>query len=74
MVDVFQALKLPFVATVPTDCNADENHAFKARLDYVFVTANLVPYIVSASVIKDVLTNKASDHFPLTVDFSFNLK
>ena len=43
-----------------------------ARIDYVFVSANAVPFVKDYSVIKNEETNKISDHFPIVVTLDFD--
>lgn len=56
--------------TAPTLSNTDVTHA-KTRLDYIFVSPSLRKYIASYSVIKNELTEKASDHYPVLVELKF---
>ncbi len=53
--------------TVPTPANADPHHADRLRLDYMLATAGLIPSITSMAVVKNRLTDKISDHYPLVV-------
>lgn len=71
--DVMRLLGKPFVATVPTPANTDPAHAAPLRLDYMFVSKSITPFLTDAQVIRSAKTNRASDHYPLVVDFSFNI-
>ena len=52
--------------TAPTSLNEYEAHS-NMRLDYVFISRSLRKYLKSYLVIKNELTNKASDHFPVSI-------
>lgn len=52
--------------TVPTAANKDVDHA-RMRLDYIFVSRPLLAHLKSYSVIKNAVTEKASDHYPISV-------
>lgn len=52
--------------TVPTGLNQDPAHSANLRLDYIFVSESLLPRLATYSVIKTDLTDKASDHYPIT--------
>ena len=52
--------------TVPTPVNRDPYHA-ELRLDYIFVSDSLRENVASYSVVKNALTDKASDHYPIVV-------
>lgn len=45
-----------------------EKSAVKMRLDYIFVSKPLVPFVKSYSVVKNSLTDATSDHYPITVE------
>jgi gluconolactonase len=62
---------MPFVGTFPAPLTADEDHGTDRRLDYLFVTPNLVPSVVSATILRDAATKRLSDHFPVRADFRF---
>lgn len=55
------------IATVPTAIKDDIAHAH-ARLDYIFVSSALSPYIDGYKVVKDRNTHIASDHYPVTAE------
>jgi len=54
--------------TVPTRVNQDEAHLVKMRVDYIFVSDSLKNRIKNHSVIKNALTEKASDHYPVVIE------
>lgn len=62
---------MPFVGTFPTPLTADEDHGTDRRLDYIFVTPNLLPSVVSTVILRDAATERLSDHFPVRADFRF---
>ena len=66
-----RALKKPFVPTVPTPSNEDKMHAAPLRLDYIFISPGLQPFLKDATILRTPLANIASDHYPLVVDFTF---
>lgn len=53
--------------TVPTLLNEDSAHGHM-RLDYIFLSKSLLPCLGKYRVIKNELTDKASDHYPVTVE------
>lgn len=53
--------------TAPTTINEYSAHS-NMRLDYVFLSKALSSHLKSYNVVKDDLTNKASDHFPVIVE------
>lgn len=55
----------PFVGTFPTALVSDENHGTDRRLDYVFVSGNLVERVVEAAILRDAVTEQLSDHIPV---------
>ncbi|HSX35244.1 MAG TPA: endonuclease/exonuclease/phosphatase family protein [Candidatus Saccharimonadales bacterium] len=70
-VDVAAALG-KFDTTVPSDFNTDQAHEVPVRVDYMFVTPDLVPFVTEVNCIKTDLTNAISDHYPLVVTFNFD--
>ncbi len=55
-----------FVGTFPTPLVREENHGTDRRLDYIFVTDNLVPHVESVQILRDARTETFSDHYPVT--------
>jgi exodeoxyribonuclease-3 len=53
--------------TVPTPANMDNAHA-NMRLDYIFISSSLLLYLNDYDVIKNDITDKASDHYPVIVN------
>lgn len=53
--------------TVPTILNEDSAHGHM-RLDYIFISESLLPNLTNYGVIKNDLTNRASDHYPVLVE------
>lgn len=53
--------------TVPTESSIDDAHAV-LRLDYIFVSKSLRVHIEQYQVIKNSLTEKASDHYPILLE------
>jgi len=54
-------------ATVPTPANKDQQHAADLRLDYMFATRAIAARVSDIQVVKNELTNRISDHYPLVV-------
>lgn len=65
MVDVAITLNAPHESTAPTSFNFDAMHQVPVRLDYAFVTPSLVPFLEKIEVMKNEITEHASDHYPL---------
>lgn len=59
-------LKQNSTFTAPTDVNEFKAHS-NMRLDYIFVSRSLKSHLKSYEVVKNELTKKASDHFPVVV-------
>ncbi|HSW98957.1 MAG TPA: endonuclease/exonuclease/phosphatase family protein [Candidatus Saccharimonadales bacterium] len=59
-----------FATTVPSAYNTDKDHEVPVRVDYMFVSPDLVPFIRGYEVVKNDLTDAISDHYPviLTLD------
>lgn len=55
------------ITTVPTTLNEDKAHG-QMRLDYIFLSKSLLPHLSDYNVIRNELTDKASDHYPVAVE------
>lgn len=53
--------------TAPTSINEHSAHT-NMRLDYIFLSSSMLPHLSSYSVIKNEVTIKASDHYPVVVE------
>ncbi len=62
-----------FSFTVPTPANIDLAHSIPLRIDYAFITGNLVPFLKNISVKTGGLFDKASDHFSVVLEMNFSL-
>lgn len=71
-VDAMTALCKPFTPTVPTPANKDSAHAAPLRLDYLFVSQELQPFLQDARIVCDADTDRTSDHYPIVVDLNLN--
>lgn len=60
-----------FDPTVPSVFNTDQDHEVPVRVDYVFVTPDLAPFISRVERVKNDLTDAIADHYPLVVTFDF---
>lgn len=75
LVDVYRKLhpnQGPNDNTVGTKMSKDPAHAkAKLRLDYIFVTEDLIDKVKSIEIINNEKTNLASDHFPVVMELQF---
>ena len=62
-------LKKNNISTVPTPMNEGAAHG-DVRLDYIFVSRPLVSHLANYEVIKNEVTKKASDHYPVVVEIT----
>lgn len=53
--------------TAPTTLNEANAHGHM-RLDYIFISKSLLPNLADYKVIKNDLTDKASDHYPVAIE------
>ncbi len=65
----FHPSTAPFSGSFPTELRRNEDLGTDRRIDYVFVSPNLVGIARSATIVRDRSTAKISDHYPLVVDF-----
>src|SRR4030042_6741724 len=56
------------ITTVPTGVKQDEAHLTDMRLDYIFISDSLKKKVKNYSVVKDDLTDRASDHYPVIIE------
>jgi gluconolactonase len=56
----------PFLGTFPSQLVSDEDHGTDRRLDYIFVTPNLVDKVTTSSILRNQTTEAFSDHIPVT--------
>ncbi len=68
LVDTMNYLKHPFASTTPTPSNKDPNHSANIRIDYAFLTKNIIKYFKKAEVFKNEVADMASDHYPLFIE------
>ena len=61
-----------FTPTAPTHFITDPAHALPCRLDYIFCTEDLVPFLKAASTLRTPETNMLSDHYPVRAELSFH--
>jgi len=64
---IFNKQKIP---TVPTKINQDKAHSINVRVDYIFVSESLRDKVKSYSVIRNSMTEKASDHYPVIIEMN----
>ena len=68
LTDAVKYLKTPFMFTTPTLSNKDINHIANIRIDYAFLTKNIIKYLKKIEVFKNSINEKASDHYPLYIE------
>jgi endonuclease/exonuclease/phosphatase family metal-dependent hydrolase len=56
----------PFVGTFPSNLVREENHGTDRRLDFIFISPNLVDSLTEAKVLRNSETELLSDHLPVT--------
>jgi len=65
--DVTSYLGLDNGSTHPTPVNTDPTITKPIRIDYIFVTPSLTAHAKNPTVIKTAVSEKASDHYPITL-------
>jgi len=65
--DVASHLALGNRSTHPTPSNIDPTITKPIRIDYIFLTPSLTAHIKNPTVIKTTISEKASDHYPITL-------
>jgi endonuclease/exonuclease/phosphatase family metal-dependent hydrolase len=68
LMDAVKYLKATFIVTTPTLSNKDINHIANIRIDYAFLTKNILKYLKKMEVFKNSVADKASDHYPLYIE------
>lgn len=68
-VDIGASLNRSHVPTHPSRLPADHQRRVHRRIDYMFGCPTIVARLRDAWVVKSDLAHRASDHFPLVVDF-----
>lgn len=69
--DVAVFLNMNMQCTVPITIDGDLIFR-NLRLDYVFISKNLITELLSYTVVNNSLTKDASDHFPVIVEFKYH--
>ncbi len=69
LIDTVKRFSSSFEYSVPTKFNKDPNHAAKLRLDYLYVTPNLMSKLKYSKIIRTEETEMLSDHFPIVAEF-----
>jgi hypothetical protein len=52
---------------------SDEEHGPDRRLDYIFVSPNLLPHVRGAEILRNETTELLSDHIPVTATIDLNM-
>lgn len=68
LTDATKYLKYPFTTTTPTPSNKDISHTANTRIDYAFLTKNILKYLKKVEVFKSKFADKASDHYPIYIE------
>ena len=66
LVDHFRGPGESLVGTFPTQLVSDENHGTPRRIDYIFVSSNLLDEVSQVKILRDSTTELLSDHIPIT--------
>jgi endonuclease/exonuclease/phosphatase family metal-dependent hydrolase len=69
----FRDPEAPFAGTFPTRLVSDEDHGPDRRLDYIFVSPNLLPHVRRAEILRNETTELLSDHIPVTATIDLNM-
>ncbi|MBL8853614.1 MAG: cellulase family glycosylhydrolase [Planctomycetaceae bacterium] len=69
----FRNPKASFAGTFPTRLVSDEDHGSDRRLDYIFVSPNLLPHVQRAEILRNETTELLSDHVPVTATIDLNM-
>lgn len=70
LIDATKYLKYPFITTTPTPSNKDISHTANIRIDYAFLSKNILKYLKKVEVVKSRVADTASDHYPIYIEFS----
>lgn len=68
LIDVVKLFTDKFVYSVPTPYNKDKAHFANLRLDYIFASKQLLPYIRNSQVVRNKVTDQLSDHYPVILE------
>tara|TARA_Y100000310_G_C20685527_1_gene818700 strand:+ start:648 stop:1418 length:771 start_codon:yes stop_codon:yes gene_type:complete len=71
LIDAVREFSDEFEYSVPTTYNKDMFHFEKLRLDYIYISKSLRPFLKNAKIIRTEETNQLSDHFPIVAEFDF---
>jgi exodeoxyribonuclease-3 len=69
----FRDPKASFAGTFPTRLVSDEDHGPDRRLDYIFVSPNLLPRVQRAEILRNETTELLSDHIPITATIDLSM-
>ena len=67
-IDAANYLKYPFTASTPTPSNQDINHAANIRIDYAFLSKEILECLNKIEIVKNSVADQASDHYPLVIN------
>ena len=69
LIDTVKKFTDSFEYSVPTKFNKDFTHATKLRLDYLYITPDLLSNLKYSKILRTKETNTLSDHFPIIAEF-----
>lgn len=64
----FRTAGAPYTGTFPSPLMSEEEHGTDRRIDYIMVSANLLSAVGDARILRDDVTARLSDHYPLRAD------
>ncbi len=73
LIDTLRVYSRDFEYSVPTTANEDPMHCMPLRLDYIFVTKDLVDQMIDAQIICSECVENVSDHFPCRAEFKLRI-
>ena len=62
LIDTWRKFNSTYDKSAPTKLRKHQNYT---RIDYIYVSQALIPYLVDATLVKDNLTDTLSDHYPM---------
>ena len=69
--DGYKKINQPFGASFPTIAYVKKVRSKQpVRIDYIFANSILAEKLISATIIRDSITDNLSDHYPLLVEFT----
>jgi exodeoxyribonuclease-3 len=66
-IDTWAMKHQTFDYSYPSLVFGDVRKEAKERIDYIFISKDLKPHLSKSAILKDVLTDKLSDHYPVSI-------